>query len=255
MTQTILQQTATPLSAGTRRLLNGLIMFLSPCFTLAADTAPDASIQGETGVIAGTVTYQPDSERPWRYGRYYVADRQTGALAEAVVAISARSLRNMAPPEEPAVWEIDQKEFRFAPETIAIRAGESVRFTNSDPTVHNVRTSDGNRPFNINVGSGAEHVQEFDRAGGVRRPIRIGCVLHSTMRAWIYVFDHPFYIVTESDGAFQFEGIPAGEYTLQLTHPAGELSWSREITIEPGAEVRLDIEVSPDNLTSEKDQR
>ena len=207
----------------------------------------------ETGIIAGTVTYQPDSARPWRYGRYYIEDRQTGALAEAVVALSSRSLRNLSPPDEPAEREMDQKDYRFVPETIAICAGDTVRFTNSDPAIHNVRTSDGSRPFNINIGTGAEHVQEFDRAGGLRRPIRIGCVLHSTMRAWIYVFDHPFYTLTQSDGEFRFEGVPAGEYTLNMMHPAGELSWSREVTIEPGQEISLDVEVSPDNLTSKKD--
>ena len=73
------------------------------------------------------------------------------------------------------------------------------------------------------------------------------------MSAWIYVLAHPFHTITKSDGEFRFEGVPDGEYTLRLMHPAGELSWSRDVTIEPGAEVRLDIEVSPDNLTSKKD--
>ena len=44
---------------------------------------------------------------------------------------------------EPATTVIDQKDFRFIPETVAIRAGDSVKFTNSDPQLHNVRTSDG----------------------------------------------------------------------------------------------------------------
>lgn len=220
---------------------------------LLQNALPAEETPASTGVISGTVTYQPDPDRPWRYARYYVADRRTGALAEAVVALSGRSLRGLNPPEEPAVREMDQKDYRFDPETMVLRAGDSVRFTNGDPTVHNVRTQDGNRPFNVNIGSGAEHVQEFDRAGGLRRPIRIGCVLHSTMRAWIYVFDHPFYTLTEQDGAFRFEGVPPGEYTLQLTHPAGELAWSQDVTIEPGSDIHLDIELSPDNLTSEKE--
>jgi plastocyanin len=225
----------------------GLAVLLLECALPAEDS------RTTPGVISGTVTYQPDSERPWRYARYYVADRRTGALAEAVVALSSRSLRDLNPPDEPAIREMDQKDFRFDPETMVLRAGDSVRFTNSDPTVHNVRTSDGNRPFNVNIGTGAEHVQEFDRAGGLRRPIRIGCVLHSTMRAWIYVFDHPFYALTEQTGAFRFEGVPPGEYTLQLTHPAGELAWSQDVTIEPGSDIHVDIELSPDNLTSEKE--
>ena len=52
------------------------------------------------------------------------------------------------------------------------------------------------------------------------------------MRAWIYVFDHPWFQLTRKDGRFRLENVPAGEYTLGVVHPAGKLRQSRQIKVK-----------------------
>ncbi len=64
--------------------------------------------------------------------------------------------------------------------------------------------------------------------------------LHPWVRAYIAVAPHPFVAVTEADGLFRFEGVPAGRYTLVV--------WSevlgtrtRELTVTSGVETRIDV--------------
>lgn len=204
-----------------------------------------------SGSVEGTVFYASDPDRPWRYARYYVHEED--ALSEAVVCLTSKSLAGLQPRDEPAEFEMDQKDYRFVPETMALREGDRVRFRNSDPAAHNVFTGDGSDPFNVTMGLEGSHVQAFRRAGGIRRPVRIGCTFHSTMQAWIFVFDHPFYAVTGEKGRFQFEGIPPGEYTLDVVHPAGQLAWRTALTVAEGDVQVRDVRVSPDDL--EKDDR
>ena len=59
--------------------------------------------------IQGTVTYRADPERPWRYARNYVKDRNQGQLAEAVVALVGPGLTE--PGRRPRMSVIDQKDF------------------------------------------------------------------------------------------------------------------------------------------------
>jgi plastocyanin len=200
----------------------------------------------QTGSIEGTVIYRADAQRPWRYARYYVKDRHQGQLAEAVVALKSGAFQR-EPSDKAATIVVDQRNFQFIPETVAIRAGDRVKFLNNDKEVHNVRTVHPRHSFNTNIPSGGEHVETFRHPGGIRLPYRIECVYHSAMRSWIYVFDHPYYQLTGTDGRFRLAKIPPGEYVLEMVHPAGQLRWSRKINVEAGKTTQLDIVVSPDN--------
>lgn len=207
---------------------------------------------GELATIEGTVTYQPDPHRPWKLSRYYVANPKTGRLAEAVVALEGPDLAQSGLNDAAQTQSMDQANFQFVPETLALRAGDSIKIMNSDDALHNVMTSDGPKPFNVTLAKGQEFLQSFDQAGGLAHPIRLGCLFHSGMRAWIYVFDHPWFTVTKSEGRFRFEGVPPGNYTLSLVHPAGKLHWSRPIQVKPSETLSLAIQLTPDNIAGSK---
>lgn len=199
-----------------------------------------------SGTIEGTVTYKADAKRLWRYGRYYVKPT-SGELNGALVALDAPSLRKIPAPASPATWQIDQKDTNFTPEALAIRSGDKVRFTNSDSGTHNISTTNDLHPFNVSIGHGDETIQTFSKAGGVRRPIVLGCIFHGQMRAWIYVFDHPHYQMTAADGKFRLANIPPGEYRLEWAHPAGELRAGRRIEVKAGETLKVDLVLSPDD--------
>ena len=208
--------------------------------------------ENKGGTVEGRVIYRADSKRRWRYARYYIKDRQKGHLAEAVVALSNKRLRQQEVSNKSTKFTMDQEDFRFIPETIAIRTRDRIKFTNSDRVIHNVRTNDGARPFNINMAAGGGFTWDFKRAGGTRQPIRVGCVFHSAMRAWIFVFNHPYYLVTKADGQFRIENVPPGEYQLEMVHPAGSLAWTKTIVVRKSETTRIDISVSADHLKEKK---
>lgn len=201
-----------------------------------------------TGVITGRVEYKRDPKRPWRLGRYYV---RNGALAEAVVALSRPGLKGPADAGGPITVTVDQKDFQFTPETVAIRADDQVRFLNNDPQIHNVQTFHARQSFNITMPAGAEHLEIFPSAGGIQRPYRIGCAFHGGMRAWIYVFDHPWFQVTGKDGTFTFRNVPPGEYRLDVVHPAGELKAGRPVTVKADGTLEVEIALTPDDLAKQ----
>ncbi|MDP7018165.1 MAG: carboxypeptidase regulatory-like domain-containing protein [Pirellulaceae bacterium] len=215
----------------------------------AADES-DSLVDSQRGAIVGSVRYQADTKRPWRFARYYVKRKGQGELAEAVVALRLPRSAKSPPPPQPATRVIDQKNFLFTPETVAVRTGDQIKFLNSDNAVHNVKTSHPRHAFNINLPSGGEHLEPFPRASGIGRPFRIGCVYHSSMRAWIYVFDHPHFQLTKQDGKFTLQKIAPGKYKLELAHPAGGLRWSQPVTVKAGETLKIDIRVSPDDKTN-----
>ena len=47
---------------------------------------------------------------------------------------------------------------------------------------------------------------------------RVECDTHTWMKAYILVFKHPFYTVTDTKGAFVLENVPMGRHTLRVWH-------------------------------------
>jgi plastocyanin len=224
-------------------LLFLLFVYMLP--SLGFGQANSTENKAATGTIRGTVKYIADPQHPWRLGRYYIRNAKSGELAEAVIAISQRGLKPLDEKRDPITVVVDQKDFQFKPETTAIRVGDHVRFLNSDNHAHNVKTSHSDFSFNVTMPVGSEHTETFKVATGTSEPYRIDCVFHNSMQAWIFVFDHPWFYVTTADGSFVMKDVPAGEYRLEVVHPAGDLRERQTIQVVAGKVSNVEIRVQP----------
>jgi len=214
----------------------------------SAETPPNAKEKStELATIGGKITYRIDSKRPWRYRRYYIRSPKTGELSEAVVSLRAKRKQKSQASYKSKTYVIDQKNHSFYPETTVLHVGDRVQFTNSDPGVHNVFADRLSYVFSFNLTEGQKFEKQFDKPVSAKRPIVLGCKYHSSMRAWIYVFDHPYYQLTAKDGHYRLENVPPGEYRLEVAHPAGDLWHRQNILIRGGEKVTVNIRLSPEN--------
>ena len=179
---------------------------------------------GESGV-AGTVTF--DGQVPPR--------RQVGSsptcgpvFDESVVVGPAGGLANVlvyldGPPAssgvgtEPAV--LDQEGCQFTPRVVAVQVGQPLRISNGDPMKHNVHyRPDANPDVNVAFADAGTPAATEVFAAAEPEPVRAACDIHPWMAAFIGVFDHPFFAVTDADGRYDIDRVPAGEYDLVAWH-------------------------------------
>jgi hypothetical protein len=55
----------------------------------------------------------------------------------------------------------------------------------------------------------------FEKAGVVR----ILCNVHPAMEGFIVVKEHPFFAASDGRGNYRLDGVPLGQYRLQVWHP------------------------------------
>ena len=135
-----------------------------------------------------------------------------GALANVFVYIQQGLEGKQFRPAAEAVT-IDQRGCWFYPRVVGIVTGQSLTVKNSDPVAHNIHPrAHMNREWNQSQSPGAGIHARFARPEIM---IRVKCDIHSWMRAWIGVVDHPYFAVTGADGDFEIGNVPAGEYTLE----------------------------------------
>jgi hypothetical protein len=68
------------------------------------------------------------------------------------------------------------------------------------------------------------------------------------MRAWIYVFDHVHYSVTDSQGRFRILSVPPGEYQLVLRQPDVSYETVREVAVAAGETTRVEVRIRQQEL-------
>jgi plastocyanin len=140
---------------------------------------------------------------------------------------------------------VDQRDHTFTPHLVAVRAGQTVVFTNSDPANHNVRATSQqpDNEFNVFTGVGGEHRHRFvaDPKG---RPVRLDCDIHPWMRGWIYVFDHAAFGITDAQGKFTIRAVPPGRYRLVIRQPDIRYEASETVVVKPGETNRLEFKIT-----------
>ena len=142
---------------------------------------------------------------------------------------------------------MDQLDYAFRPRVLAVAQGEAVTFSNSDPANHNVRTSASNKTNEFNVFTGVDGKYEHRFALEPQdRPVRLGCDIHPWMRAWIYVFDHSYFGLTDETGRFHIPAVPPGEYLLHVVQPDIGHREQRKVSISANQTSRVEFVVRRD---------
>ena len=104
----------------------------------------------------------------------------------------------------------------FTPRIQWLPAGSSLQLKNDDGADHEIHAL-------------LENVTAFDvplpnKATLARRPLihlgfyKIDCRRHLWERAWIYVSEHPYVAITDSDGHFVMRDVPPGGYSIRVWH-------------------------------------
>jgi plastocyanin len=219
-----------------------LALGLGPA-TSAASGAPPAAPR--PGAIHGQVTVRAPAPAP--HARPHAAD--TTLPAGIGIADRTRTVVYLDPAPQGAFEDegrtrasLDQVNESFVPYVIAVRAGTEVDFPNRDRTYHNVFSLSKDSEFNLGrYASGRSRAVRFERPGIVR----VFCEIHSHMSAFILVFAHRFFAVTDDDGRYRIDGVPPGTYTLAVWNETvhGDPP-RRPITIgEGGGDITADFSI------------
>lgn len=149
-------------------------------------------------------------------------DDAGNAVKNAVVAVIPV---NAEAATEQRRAEVDQRNFKFVPDVLVIRTNTLVHFPNSDDVRHHVYSFSPAKKFELRLyhGKTAEPVL-FDQPGKVV----LGCNIHDSMVANIYVVDTPWFAQSDQEGLAVIENLPAGSYRLSIYHPYSKIDYPEQ---------------------------
>jgi hypothetical protein len=132
-------------------------------------------------------------------------------------------------------FELENEDCVMSPRIQTVIAGGTLNVISADVAMHRNRIIDvatgemlAIAPFNDNG-----QVIPFDHLLTKTAELEVTCDLHPWTKAYVLVFDHPYYAVTGKSGDFAIEGLPPGTYHMRAWHPVLGLV-DRTVTVGVG---------------------
>jgi plastocyanin len=206
---------------------------ISGTITLKGTPTPEKPIDKSADKNCGTGGAPPTTHH------YIVGSK--GELANAVISLKGMDGKSTGASAPPAV--LDQLHCEYSPVILAVQTGQKIDIKNSDPTLHNVHaipTVGGNQEKNQAQAPNAPDLMfSFPKAENF---VKFQCDVHNWMFAWVSVFDHPYFAVSDKDGKYTIKNVPDGKYTMVVMHRKAAPA---------SAPVTKEVEVKGGNVTED----
>jgi hypothetical protein len=186
-----------------------------------------------------TVTRDPETCGTTQLIQPVKVDASTKGLQGAVVSVEGeRGAEGAATPD---VALVTNQNCAFANRILATRTGAMLEIRNADPVMHNTHVRVDKRTFlNVALVAGGRPVQKPIKISGV---LNVQCDRHKFMQGYVMAFDHPYYALTDGEGAFRITGVPAGRRTVAVWHETlGTVK--KEVQVPTSGEFHVTFEVA-----------
>lgn len=200
------------------------------------------------GTITGTVKLVGDvpAAKTLRVDKDQATCGHDDLQSEALIVSSDSALKNAVvsivniskgKKFEGGTPSLDQKGCVFIPHVSMIPQGSSIELLNSDDVMHNLHSwSMKNSAFNEGVAAHGNITKTFE----FPETVKVTCDVHKWMTSWLIVQANPYYVLTDANGHYKLEGVPAGTYTVQAWQESLGKS-SQEVTVTAGGETTADF--------------
>lgn len=168
---------------------------------------------------------------------------EDGSLADVLVAVTEGARDQRAQNSVAPAW-ITINKCQFDPYITAIQLGQRAAIINLDDQFQDVHIRNGSgvpaHYFPLSSKSDPALVDFYD-AGLF---LRIESGIRPYMVCYVCVLPNPFFAITRTDGNFEINNLPPGDYTITATHrKAGSISRKVNVTDQQSPQLEFTFEV------------
>ncbi len=174
-------------------------------------------------------------------GTVVAADSPARPLGDVVVWIS--DARSGKPLPVDRRFELDMHDRAFDPRVQAVVVGSTVNVHNDDnvpATARMVRVDTGDTLASVTLldDGGVVPSDRIARQPGI---VQLRLAGSPSADGYVAVFDHPYFAVTQRNGSFRIDSLPAGRHTLMAWQDGMSRPLVQQVDVAAGKEAKIEI--------------
>lgn len=169
-----------------------------------------------------------------------------GALANVLVWVDGIPSGKALPDVRRHTLTIER--CRIDPRILPTVTGSTINVFSRDPVTHDLRfyREGATDPVTYARLMDNGQVVPSDQLAAAPGIVEARCTMHPWVRGYVAVFEHPYFAVTDEQGAFRIDGLPAGTYGVKVWHESMPQPLQHRIVVGDGGIGRLDVSVELD---------
>lgn len=208
------------------------------------------------GAIGGTITLQgvPTADSLVAVGKDAglcgdsAAINETSAsgtsLANVLVWVDDVSAGKPLPERRRETLTIER--CRFEPRMMAVVAKSTINVFSRDKVSHGPKfyREGADEPIESLHTVDAGQVVPSEKIAAKAGIVEVRCAEHPFARAYIAVFEHPYFAITDAQGAFKIDALPPGTYNVKVWHERLAKPIEQRLAVGANGTARLDATVA-----------
>lgn len=135
---------------------------------------------------------------------------------------------------------------RLDPRMMTVVSGSTINVLSRDRAPHDLRfyREGVAEPVETIHTVDAGQVVPSEKIASAPGIVEVRCARHPWARAYIAVFDHPYFAVTDERGTFKIDSLPPGTYNVKVWHEQLAKPMEQRLVVGPGGVGRLDLSLA-----------
>jgi hypothetical protein len=210
----------------------------APVAAASSDSSAADSTASNLGSYDGGASAIPVACDVKPGGRKTIAKK---TLANTIVWVANVKTGKAMPVEKRA--ELSSDDCLLDPRVQAVTVGTTINVVNDDKMLHRlVFTKLGTHDtLTVTPFFNAGQMVASERLAKTTGIVEVRCVQHPLTRAYIAVFDHPYFAVTGNNGAFKIDSLPPGTYKMMVWREGAAKPVEQQIQIAAGGTAKVDL--------------
>ena len=141
--------------------------------------------------------------------------------------------------------ELGSEDCVVDPRVLGVVVGTTVNVVNDDRLIHRLVFTRGSKTLTVMPFFNTGQIVPSELLAKTPGIVEVRCVQHAWTRGYVAVFNHPYFAITDRNGAFKIDSLAPGSYKMMVWHEGMTKPVAQQLQVAANGTSKVEVAISP----------